>query len=186
LFSLPREIIDEYNLLELAHDGRVYIEIQKGMYGLPQAGILTNELLQRWLDVDGFHPTEHIQGLWKHENRLVWFLLVVDYSSIKYVGCENAEHLMTPIKKKYEISSDLTGSAYCGLKNNWDCANSAVDLSMNGYTNAALHKYQHPAHVHAEHAQHKCNSPVYGAKTQYIEDDENSPSLSPKYVNRLQ
>jgi hypothetical protein len=44
--SLPQEIIDEFGLLELAHDGRVYVEIQKGMYGLPQAGILANELLQ--------------------------------------------------------------------------------------------------------------------------------------------
>jgi hypothetical protein len=34
--------IDKYDLIELAQDGKVYIEIQKGMYGLPQAGILTN------------------------------------------------------------------------------------------------------------------------------------------------
>jgi hypothetical protein len=47
LSSLPQEIIDEFGLLELAHDGRVNIEIQKGMYGLPQAGILANKLLQR-------------------------------------------------------------------------------------------------------------------------------------------
>jgi hypothetical protein len=45
LSSLPQEIIDEFGLLELAHDGRVYIEIQKGMYGLPQSDILANELL---------------------------------------------------------------------------------------------------------------------------------------------
>jgi hypothetical protein len=47
LSSLPQEIIDEFGLLELAHDGRVYIEIQKGMYGPPQVGILANKLLQR-------------------------------------------------------------------------------------------------------------------------------------------
>jgi hypothetical protein len=46
LSSLPQETIDKYNLIELAQDGKVYIEIQKGMYGLPQAGILANELLQ--------------------------------------------------------------------------------------------------------------------------------------------
>jgi hypothetical protein len=46
LSSLPQEIIDEFGLLELAHDSCVYIEIQKGMHGLPQAGILANELLQ--------------------------------------------------------------------------------------------------------------------------------------------
>jgi hypothetical protein len=45
--SLPQQVIEEYNLLELAHGGQVYIEIQKGMYDLPQADILTNELLQR-------------------------------------------------------------------------------------------------------------------------------------------
>jgi hypothetical protein len=42
LASLPQETIENYNLTELAQDGKVYIEIQKGMYGLPQAGILTN------------------------------------------------------------------------------------------------------------------------------------------------
>jgi hypothetical protein len=44
--SLPQEVIDEYGLEELAVDGKVYIEIQKGMHGLPQAGILANALLQ--------------------------------------------------------------------------------------------------------------------------------------------
>jgi hypothetical protein len=44
LSSLPQETIDKYDLIELAQDGKVYIEIEKGMYGLPHAGILTNEL----------------------------------------------------------------------------------------------------------------------------------------------
>jgi hypothetical protein len=71
LSSLPQEIIDEFGLLELAHDGRLYIEIQKGTYGLPQAGILASELFQRWLALDGYRPTEHTHGLWKHEIRPV-------------------------------------------------------------------------------------------------------------------
>jgi hypothetical protein len=45
LLLLPQETIDEYSLNELAQEGKVYIEIQKGMYGLPQAGTLANELL---------------------------------------------------------------------------------------------------------------------------------------------
>jgi hypothetical protein len=56
--SLPQEVIDEYNLEDLAIDGKVYIEIQKGMYGLPQAGILANELLQQRLAQDGYRPTQ--------------------------------------------------------------------------------------------------------------------------------
>jgi hypothetical protein len=38
----PQKIIVEYNLLSLVLDGHVYIEVQKCMYGLPQAGILEN------------------------------------------------------------------------------------------------------------------------------------------------
>jgi hypothetical protein len=39
LTSLPQETIKKYDLNELAQDGKVYIGIQKCMYGLPQAGI---------------------------------------------------------------------------------------------------------------------------------------------------
>ena len=37
---IMEDIIEAYNLRVLDMNGWVYIEIQKGMYGLPQAGIL--------------------------------------------------------------------------------------------------------------------------------------------------
>jgi hypothetical protein len=63
LSSLPQETIEKYNLLELSQDGKVYIEIQKGMHGLPQAGILTSEVLHRNLAKDGYRPTQHTWSL---------------------------------------------------------------------------------------------------------------------------
>jgi hypothetical protein len=42
----PEEIVDKYNFGALAVDGWVHIEIRKGMYGLKQAGLLANQLLQ--------------------------------------------------------------------------------------------------------------------------------------------
>jgi hypothetical protein len=35
LSSLPQETTENYDLIKLSQDGEVYIEIQKGMYGLP-------------------------------------------------------------------------------------------------------------------------------------------------------
>jgi hypothetical protein len=93
---------------------------------------------------------------------------------------------MSSIKKKYAISSDWTGSAYCGLKLYWEYTNGVVDVSMPGYIKAYIHKYQHPSPTCPEHAPHQWNPPVYGAKTQYVEDKQDSPSLSPKDVNRPQ
>jgi hypothetical protein len=119
LSSLPQETIEKYDLIKLSQDGKVYIEIQKGMYGLPQAGILANELLQRNLAKDGYRPTQHTHGLWTHDTRPISFLLVVDDFGVKYVGREHAEHLMACIKKNYNISSDWNGRAYCGLTLDW-------------------------------------------------------------------
>jgi hypothetical protein len=43
---IPDEIIAQYNLREKADDkGWVYVCIELGMYGLPQAGLLANKLL---------------------------------------------------------------------------------------------------------------------------------------------
>jgi hypothetical protein len=90
------------------------------MYGLPQAGILANELLQRNLAKDGYRPMQHTHGLWKHDTRPISSSLVVDDFGVKYVGREHAEHLMECIKKNYTISSDWKGSAYCGLTLDWE------------------------------------------------------------------
>jgi hypothetical protein len=45
LSRFPEEIIQKNNLNALAVDGWVYIEIQKDMYGLKQAGLHANQLL---------------------------------------------------------------------------------------------------------------------------------------------
>ncbi len=61
----PDDIIDHYNLRENALNGYVYVEIWHRMYGLPQAGILTNKLLRQWLGWHGYFEVQHMPGLWK-------------------------------------------------------------------------------------------------------------------------
>jgi hypothetical protein len=46
LADIPQEFIDVYKLNRFAHDSWVYFEMRRGMYSLPQAGILANNLLQ--------------------------------------------------------------------------------------------------------------------------------------------
>jgi hypothetical protein len=113
-------VIDKYCLDDLALDGKVYIEIRKGMYGLPQAGLLANKLLQRRLAQYGYRPTKHTHGLCTRGTRPINFSLVVDDFGIKYVGQEHAEHLKASIEKNYQISCYWTGIVYCGLQLDWD------------------------------------------------------------------
>jgi len=51
---IPKEIIDKYDLESKVEDGWVYVEIIKGMYGLPQAGLLGNRLLSKRLEKAGY------------------------------------------------------------------------------------------------------------------------------------
>jgi hypothetical protein len=60
---IHQEIIVQYNLLPLVSDGHVYIEVQKGMYGLPQAVILANQILAWRLAIHGYHQTKFTPGL---------------------------------------------------------------------------------------------------------------------------
>ena len=45
LSDIPDEFIKEYNLTGRDRNGWIYFEICQGCYGLPQAGILANDLL---------------------------------------------------------------------------------------------------------------------------------------------
>ncbi len=63
--DIPEEIIVEYQLRDrVTADGFVYVEVQKGMYGLPQAGILAQELLEKRLNEHGYdtHRVRQSQG----------------------------------------------------------------------------------------------------------------------------
>ena len=58
IHMIPDDIMALYNLQGLVHNGYVYVEIRKGMYGLPQAGKLANDRLQKLLTpLDMLPPT---------------------------------------------------------------------------------------------------------------------------------
>ena len=60
---IPNEIREEYKTIEFEHDRYVYVQINKGMYGLAQAGLLVNEILAKQLAKHGFTQTQHTPGL---------------------------------------------------------------------------------------------------------------------------
>jgi len=59
LADMPDDVIEHYKLLDVATpDGFVYCVIRKGMYGLPQAGIIAQELLAKRLKEHGYSQSE--------------------------------------------------------------------------------------------------------------------------------
>jgi hypothetical protein len=147
----PEEIIQKYNLNALAVDGWVYIEILKGMYGLKQAGLLVNQLLQTRLAPLGNYPARHTPGLWLHKAGPISFTLVVDDFAVKYVGKQHAEHLWNALLQTYELTTDWTATVYSGMTLKWDYNKRTCDISMPGYVSNVLSKFQHDSPKHPQH-----------------------------------
>jgi hypothetical protein len=167
LSDIPQEIINKYKLRDMAaEDGLVYIEANKGMYGLPQSGLLANELLEKRLNKHGYRQSKLVPGLWKHDTRHIQFTLVVDDFGVKYTDKADVEHLQRVLEEHYKITTDWSGNRYIGITLDWDYKRRQVHLSMPGYIAAALQQFQHKLR-HRQSSPFQATPIQYGAKTQY-------------------
>lgn len=181
VWMLPEDIIEQYNLTPLIVNGFVYVEIRRGMYGLPQAGRLANDRLVEFLAPHGCKPCALTPGLWRHDTRAIVFSLVVDDFGIRYTNRADADHLLDTLKLAYEVSLDWTGTRYCGLTLKWDYSARTCDVPMPGYIERALC----PAPLKKEHSPHPWQRPTYGAKTQYAPSPDESPSVDAADKTRI-
>lgn len=92
----------------------------------------------------GYWQSQIVLGLWKHDNTATTFTLVVDYFGIKFLNTDDTKHLVKALQQYYKIMIDWTGTKYIGLTFDWDYTNHRVHLSMPGYVQKALEKFQHP------------------------------------------
>jgi hypothetical protein len=182
----PLEIITQYNLLPLVSDGHIYIEVQKGMYRLPQAGILANCLFATRLAPHGYQQTKTAPVLWAHDTLPVTFSLVVDAFGVKYEGMANANHLINSLEEHYTVSKYWTGGMYCGITLQWDYLHKHVDLSMPGYITSMLHTYQHPPAKRPQYAPRIWTEPAYAQCIQYAPPPDESAAASAADITRAQ
>jgi hypothetical protein len=183
LSRLPEYILDKYNLKALAVNGWVYIEIRKGMYGLNQAGLLENQLLQKRLAPSGNYPARHTPGLWLHKTHPIAFSLIVDDFAVKYVGKHHADHLRNALLHIYELTTDWEGKLYSGMSLKWDYKNRTCDISMHGYVSNVLSKFQQESPKHPQHTPSIYVTPVSGEETQYATQDETPPLTARQCLN---
>ena len=103
------------------------------MPGLKQAGRIANDRLKIHLAQFGYAPVPRTHFLWKHATREITFSLAVDDFGVEYVSKENADHLIQALKKQYTISTDWTGSLFCGIHIQWYYSAQTCDIPMPNY-----------------------------------------------------
>jgi hypothetical protein len=109
--DLPPNFVKAYNLNNLATNNcTIYIKIQKGMNGLPQAGILAQNLLKKHLYHHHYHQSNVTPGLWKYDWQLLLFTLCANNFGIKYDRQEQANHPTKISEEHYKCSIDWDGN----------------------------------------------------------------------------
>eukprot|EP00804_Cyclotella_cryptica_P023061 CCRYP_000315-RA/>CCRYP_000315-RA protein AED:0.18 eAED:0.15 QI:0/0/0/1/1/1/2/0/662 len=153
LSNIPSNIIELYHLRDIVHDGYVFVCIQKGMYGLPQAGIIAQQLLEQRLQANGYHQSKFNPGFRTHDWRCPSTLTSV---------------LMT---------LDWEGRCYIGLTLHWDYRNRLVRLSMPGYGEKAGQRFHHPKPTKPQHQPYPSAPCTYGSKQQLCTTADTAPAL---------
>lgn len=166
---IPEKVLVKYE--GLIKDGYVMSEISKGIYGLPQAGLLAQERLVRHLAKNGYHQAKNTPCLFSHEEKKIVFTLVVDDFGIKYQDKADAEHLLAVLRQ-------------LGLWIDIDRDKKTLTLSMPGYVNKAMKRFGHDSSRGSE-VPIKYTPPNYGKHTQMAQED-GSPKLSPGEAKRIQ
>jgi hypothetical protein len=160
LSRFSEEIVQKYNL----NNGCVYINIRKGMYGLKQAGLLSNQLLQTRLAPFGYYPARHSPGLWLHKT--------LRGQVCGQATCRASQECLIA---NLQTNEYWTATVYSGVTLKWDYKNRTCGISMPGYVSKVLSKFQHDAPKHPQHTPSRYVTPVYSAKTKYAAKDETPP-----------
>jgi hypothetical protein len=134
----------------------------------------------------GYHQAKHTPGLFKHESRPIAFTLIVDDFGIKYVAKDDADHLVKTLASLYTITTDWTGSKFLGLTLDWDYDARTLDLSMPGYIEKALQRFNVTPPKRPQHSPHAWVQPNYGAPTQLTAPPDDSDPLDKSGITRLQ
>jgi hypothetical protein len=185
--DLPPAIWAQYDLENFCTtDGYINARVEKGMYGLPQAGKVASDFLLPRLEAVGYRESKFVPGLFRHDTNSIIFALVVDDFLVQYTSLDDFNHLADTLRTNYTITTDMEAKKFCGITLEWNYEEGHVTLSMPGYVEKALHRFTHPTPVKPQHAPHPWIPPDYGAAIQYALPADHTPPLDKHGTKLLQ
>lgn len=182
--QLPDDIIAKYNLTEHLHHRHgfgegILVRIDKGIYGLPQAGLLAHNRLNKHLATHGYHQTENTPCLYKHESRDTYFTLIVDDFCTATTSEADRDHFLATLRLLYEIKVDVTARKYIGITIEHNKTERHMKLSVPGYIAAALKRFGIKPKEHRTNAPSPYLEPRYSDKTPQKATVDDSKPVGP-------
>ena len=185
--QIPENTKKKLGIVGCKDDEKIYFKINKGIYGLRQAGKLAQDQLFDHLKQHGFTSCQNTPCLFKHATRDIMFCLVVDDFGISYNNKEDVEYLISVIEKKYKLTVDWEGKKYLGMTIEQDLKKETITLSMPGYVQKALVRFNITKSKNDTNSPSIYIKPEYGKQAQLDTIDPNAePVTDPKFKKLLQ
>jgi hypothetical protein len=185
---IPLKFIDSsllvtYSLSPFIDNNSILFEVNKGMYGLPHAGLLAQERTISHLAKHGYHQTS-TPCLFRHDSNGTDFCLVVDDFGVKYSSEEGVNHLISTLEQLYKLTIRWEGDQYLGMTIKFNRNARTVSLSIPKYISKALERFA-PNLSKGSKSPSIYIPPNYGEKIQEPFTDS-SPLLNDDEKHRLQ
>ena len=160
------------------------------MYGLPQAGRLSQIRLIEHLARHGYTQCPNTPCLFRHATRDIMFTLVVDDFGVRYGTQADFEHLETTLRlNDYKLTIRPDGDLYLGMKISFNTDRSAVTISMPDYVTKMLTRFR-PQYLVPSHrpalTPGRYIAPIYGLRSPQLTTIDDSELLQPHAVTELQ
>ena len=118
---IPEGNIKKHNLKQYIEDnGWIHFEIGKGMYGIPEAGRLANDLLRVRLKKYGYIEATHTPNYWKHMWKPISWTLIVDDFGFNYTNKRHVDELLKIMSQWYVMKMDWKGTSFGGITLKWN------------------------------------------------------------------
>ena len=185
---IPTDIFERYQLAQYVYNGRVYVQVDGCLYGLPQAGLLAEKKMKGILLAAGFVECPNAPCLFRHATRKISFTLVVDDFGICWRKKEDAEYLMTTLEAHYKMKTDWTGTSYLGYKieDKGTGDERTLTLSMPKYVPAMLKRFDYSVTTNVYQPEKFTPQPYHSAASQLVPAADDSPLLSEGAKTRVQ
>jgi hypothetical protein len=153
----------------------IHFQVNKGMYGLPQAGLLAQQRLVDHLAKHGYTQSDIVPCLFRHSDNGVSFVLVVDDFGIIHETIAGRDHLLKTLRLLYTITVDENGKHYLGMTIRHDKVANTISLSMPGSIPKVLARFKNWLGSSTAASPGVYKAPAYGVKIQQPVQDDTLP-----------
>jgi hypothetical protein len=121
--DIPDETIEREGLRQFINSSSngdyILFQVDGSMYGHPVSGRIANRDLVQHLKEHGYNQDPNVPCLFEHATNKTTFTLIVDDFGVKYTGIENFNHLVSILKLRWPVKTDLTGRKFIGMRLDW-------------------------------------------------------------------